>query len=437
MIPCKKYGLLTVVAAIVAVVAAPAIAGDANLDSIAESYVKLVLKTGLYNSDYVDYYYGPEEWQIPNTPESKAQYPLSALAGEADSLIQQLESIEPYGPLAARGRFLAAQLKAVRAFISQLQGVRLTFDQESKALYDVVAPHRDYAYYDSVFASIDSLLPGNGEITERLADYHNRYTVPPDKVQSIMDTVTAHAREITRQYIDLPTNEAVTLEYVTDKPWEGFCKFLGHGRSLVQTNIDLPLRLYGAVDGATHEVYPGHHTNFAMIEKRLVLDSGWMEYTVLPIFTPWAVVAEGIATYAINIAFPPEARLQYFRDRVFPLAGFDGSEAEHYLNVMAARRELGNVDEVIAREYLDGVIDSLAAAALLKKYYGQGDLQAGNSISFYDTYRSYIVTYSVGYELVRDYLATATNDATDPELRWRAFAALLSAPITPSDLTVE
>ena len=37
-----------------------------QMDLSAEGYVKLVLNIGLYDSDYVDAYYGPEDWRPSN-----------------------------------------------------------------------------------------------------------------------------------------------------------------------------------------------------------------------------------------------------------------------------------------------------------------------------------------------------------------------------------
>ena len=35
---------------------------DIKMNEVAEQYVKLVLEIGLYKPDYVDAYYGPDEW---------------------------------------------------------------------------------------------------------------------------------------------------------------------------------------------------------------------------------------------------------------------------------------------------------------------------------------------------------------------------------------
>ena len=36
---------------------------ELKMNTIAEAYVKLVLKIGQHDADYVDAYYGPEEWK--------------------------------------------------------------------------------------------------------------------------------------------------------------------------------------------------------------------------------------------------------------------------------------------------------------------------------------------------------------------------------------
>jgi hypothetical protein len=409
----------------------------APLDSIAESYVKLVLKVGLHNDDYVDFYYGPEEWKIAKAPESKEKYPLADLANEASSLIRRMESLPWAKNPSAREKFLLKQLLAVKAFINILQGTKYTFDEESQALYDVVPPHVAYSYYDSLLARLDGLLPGEGAIGERLEEYRDRFIVPHDKMIPVLETVTEKSRQLTHQYLDLPENEQVTSEYVTDKPWGGFCTFLGNAHSLVQLNTDLPYGIIGLMDQATHEVYPGHHTNFTLFEKCLVNDSGWVEFTVSPLYTPFAIIAEGIATNAIDIAFPDDDRLRYMREVLFPIAGFDPEEAEHYLEVNKARNQLSNVDIAIARDYLDGANDSLTTATLMKKYFGCSDEEADRLISFLDAYRCYWITYPIGYDLVNNYVLTATAGSDDPDLRWKTFKTLLTTPVTPSDLRVE
>jgi hypothetical protein len=49
-----------------------------------------------------------------------------------------------------------------------------------------------------------------------------------------------------------------------------------------------------------------------------------------------------------------------------------------------------------------------------------------------ETYRSYVVNYRLGEDLVRQYIDKVAG--TDLDARWDAFARLLASPIVVSDL---
>src|ERR1043166_3671929 len=107
-----------------------------DLNPIAEKYAHLVLAMGQHDPDYVDAYYGPPEWK------TQAKKPLDAIALEARELTDQLAKIsEPTDEMERlRRRYLTKQLFALQTRVRMLKGERLTFDQESQALYDAVAP---------------------------------------------------------------------------------------------------------------------------------------------------------------------------------------------------------------------------------------------------------------------------------------------------------
>src|SRR5438874_357187 len=62
---------------------------DANLNTLAENYVKLVLAVGQHDPDYVDAYYGPPEWK----PQPQQKKSLDAIALEARQLRDALTKI--------------------------------------------------------------------------------------------------------------------------------------------------------------------------------------------------------------------------------------------------------------------------------------------------------------------------------------------------------
>ena len=82
----------------------------------------------------------------------------------------------------------------------------------------------------------------------------------------------------------LPTGETFTVEYVNDKSWSGYNWYQGGFRSLIQVNTDLPIFIDRAIDLACHEGYPGHHVYNALLEKTLVRDRGWVEFSVYALF---------------------------------------------------------------------------------------------------------------------------------------------------------
>ena len=107
----------------------------------------------------------------------------------------------------------------------------------------------------------------------------------------------------------LPAEESFTVEYVTGKSWSGYNWYQGNYRSLIQVNTDLPIYIDRAIDLACHEGYPGHHVYNVLLEKHLVRDRGWVEFTVYPLFSPQSLIAEGTANYGIEVAFPPDERV--------------------------------------------------------------------------------------------------------------------------------
>ena len=89
---------------------------------------------------------------------------------------------------------------------------------------------------------------------------------------------------------------------------------------MIQVNTDLPITIDRAIDLACHEGYPGHHVYNASLEKALVRDRGWPEFSVYALFSPQSLVAEGSANHGVAVAFPGAERVAFERATLFPLA---------------------------------------------------------------------------------------------------------------------
>jgi hypothetical protein len=400
-----------------------------RLDSISKPYVMLVLAVGKHDADYVDAYYGPPEWRAEADSNPVA---LPEIATRAASLIAKLDSIGAPSEqmLRLRHSYLRTQLNALATRVAMLQGKKLTFDEESRALYDAVAPVQQEAELQQVIDSLGAMLPGQGTVAERYERYRSQFVIPPAKLDTVFRTAIAECKARTLQHMQLPAGETFTLEYVKDKSWSGYNWYKGNYNSLIQVNTDLPIYIDRAVDLACHEGYPGHHVYNALLEKNLVKDRGWQEFTVYPLFSPQSLIAEGTANYGIDMAFPGKERVEYERRVLWPLAGLDSTKADEFYRIFEISGRLSYAGNEAARRYLNGEITAAQAAEWLTKYAMMAPARAQQRVRFIDQYRSYVINYNLGKDMARRYV-----EQSDPARRWEAFSAVLTSPMLPGDLT--
>jgi hypothetical protein len=185
------------------------------------------------------------------------------------------------------------------------------------------------------------------------------------------------------------------------------------------------------VDLACHEGYPGHHVYNALLEKHLVRDRGWVEFSVYALFSPQSLIAEGTANYGVEMAFPGDERTAFERAALFPLAGLDPGKAEAFARVQREVDGLGSAPNEAARRYLEGRLDAAGAAAWLEAHGLMSRDRAEKRVKFIEQYRSYVLNYSLGQEIVRAYVERGSSPAD----RWRAFTGLLASPRLPAALT--
>jgi hypothetical protein len=234
--------------------------------------------------------------------------------------------------------------------------------------------------------------------------------------------------------LGLPENERFELEYVTNKSWSGYNWYQGDAHSLIQLNTDLPIHIDRAIDLAAHEGYPGHHVYNVLIEQELVRERGWPEFQVYPLFSPQSLIAEGSANYGIDVAFPGEERVIFERDVLYPLAGLDPARAAEYREIQALAGELSYAGNEAARRYLNGEFAREEAAEWLTRYALMDPERAMQRTRFMDDYRSYVINYNLGRDMVADYVERLGGTADAPERRWEVFGSLLASPRLPSGL---
>jgi hypothetical protein len=408
------------------------IAVPTEIEDVAQRYLRLTLEAGTHEAEYVDAYYGSSELQAAaaEKPRTKARLIEDARweIAHIDTLLSPdvvLEGSEQ------RLKALRGMLVAAATRLQMLEGQKFSFDEEAKGQFATVPFLKPLAFYDDILVRLEKEIPGTGPLATRVDAFNERFVIPKERLKPVFDAAIAECRKRTSEHMSLPKDESFIMEFVTGKPWSGYNYYQGKYKSLIQINTDLPIRISRAVDLGCHEGYPGHHVLNLMIESKLYRGKGWSEFSVNPLYSPQSVISEGSANYGIDLAFSPAERLQFERDVLYPLAGLDPKTAEAFWKLQQATEALSGARLTIAKLYLDGEIDRAKALALTEKYLLVSPERAEQSVGFTDHYRSYVINYGWGKELVKGYIERGNPDKNE---RWRRMEKVLSEPVLPADL---
>ena len=410
---------------------------DSELNSLSEQYVHLGLSIGQYDLDFVDAYYGPDSLK-PNT-EAGAIFPkdslLNAVAGLKTKLKAISSELSNTGKL--RASWISQQLTAFDRRIRIFSGEFKSFDEESKDLFGVAAPVYPESHYAALLDSLNKILPGKGDVQTRFQNLANQFIIPKDKLDTVFRTTISEARKKTKEHYELPVEESFSIEYVNNKPWSGYNWYKGNFMSIIQINTDTQIFLERAIDVGSHESYPGHHVYNMLLEKNLYRDKGWVEISLYPLFSPQSFIAEGSANYGVDLAFPGENKINFAREIISPLAGLDTTNLSLYFKALAIRSQLNYARNEAGRGLVNGTMDEKQALNWMINYGLYNEETALKSISFIQKYRSYVINYNFGLDLVKQFVEAKAGDGKDTKKQWAVVAELLSNPVIPQNLLIK
>jgi hypothetical protein len=353
--------------------------------TVVERYLRLGHQLDRHVEGTVDAYFGPPELAA----EVRAAPPVDPwiLAADAESLLSEIED-----------GWLHDQVAGLHTFARVVAGETLAYRDEVERCYGV-RPHRtDEAVFAEAHARLDELLPGTGSLAERYQAWLKASFVPREQLERIVAAVIDRAQEWTNQVVELPAGEGVALEIVTDKPWGGFCYYLGDLQSRIELNADLPRSAGEVLHLALHETYPGHHAERSVKDDVLVRRAGLLEETIVLVPTPQSMIAEGIAELAAALVLESEAAASLAD--VIADAGieFDLGQFREVRRALAAC-EWVDVNGALML-YEDGASET-ETRAYLERWGLVTPERSAHAIRFLrePTSRSYVLTYAAGQEL--------------------------------------
>lgn len=313
-----------------------------------------------------------------------------------------------------------------------INGEVFAFSEEAKLLLDAEPVPGDFGEFDRLLDEIDKIVPGEGDLNKRVDALRMSVAIPEDKLDPVFRKTVEECRQRTLDHIDLPDGERFRLEYVSGVSWGGYLEYLGEYESLMSINTDVPMTLDRAVDLGCHEGYPGHHVYNLLVDQRYLQELGWMEFQLQPLFAPAMLIHEGSAEYATKLAFPGDESLTFQREVLAPLAGIDASNVEIWNEYLELNSQLGDhATSATAQRYLDGEITRDEALQERIKYGMRTPAEAERNVRFAEEFRTYVLNYSLGEQIVSSYIDSHSNSVSD---KWDEFQKLIQELPSASDL---
>jgi hypothetical protein len=389
------------------------------MNTLARDYVLLAFAIDRHIPGYIDAYFGPPE--VKAEADSGPLMPLRTLAIEAEQLAQ---AVPEAGFVNQRADFFTAQLSAMAATISILQGERLPLAREVEAIYGLEPAWVDESVFAESQRQLADLLPPGENLSARIKAYKKSAEVSPEDAAPLLDVLRNRLQTLTRRRFSLPADENFDIEMVTGKSWGAYNWYLGNAHSRVEINTDLPLRATSFLGLLAHEGYPGHHTEWTSKEYRLLQEHGWQEHGIALINAPSCAISEGIANCALDTLLTAEEQVEW-ESELFVQAGLK-LDAQRVAQIRQALKPLGRVSGNAAFMLHEHGASHEETSAYIQRWALSNPEEAEKSVEFLSNplYRSYIFNYTLGVDLLEELFAAKGNRQV-----W--FTRLLGEPVTP------
>lgn len=242
-------------------------------------------------------------------------------------------------------------------------------------------------------ARLDDTLPGVGALSERYEVWASTQYVPPELIEPGLHALTQELRARTEALFGPLGDDRVEFAVVDGRPWQGHCDYRGGLVTRISINTDLPIASFRLLELATHEVYPGHHTEHAL--KEPLLHAGRLELAVFLYTAPQALVAEGIAELALEILLSDEAE-RLGAELLEPLG--IAYDAETAAVVRDVKRHLLSVRPNIALLLDEGELSEVDAYAYARRWMIEPDAAVTRAVELLLTadWRPYGHCYPLG-----------------------------------------
>ncbi|MFW9829588.1 MAG: hypothetical protein ACFFEY_18585 [Candidatus Thorarchaeota archaeon] len=394
-----------------------------SLNKFGKKYLLLGLRMGKLIDGFVDAYYGPSD--LRNVVENEESHMAKDLLESCKQLQNQLNNQDF---IEERIKLMRKNLEAIETSLNIFSGKEIPFTEKVSKIYDIKPELFDDSEFYRLNEELNSVFSGSGELSTRVDNFKNSHNLPINTLHEKFLEASKKIRKKTYNMFPnlLPQGEEISIKIVKDKPWGAYNWYHGNFKSRIDVNTDIPLDCVGVLKFVTHEAYPGHHTEHAIKEKNLYLDQKRFEHSILLIFTPEAVISEGIGNTAADVLFTDKEKAQFILDEICHdpfntnldlLMKYEQSEGQllKILNNMAiyAHEDRWSDDELVKYALNFDLVSEKYIRRLLKTIR-------------HPLWSTYVFNYTHGENLIKHKFGKNPSP--------KDFQTLLTHPILPSDL---
>jgi hypothetical protein len=384
-----------------------------------KNYLLLGLRIGKLIEGYVESYYGPPELkemvdkEQPSSPKS--------LLSICNNLQQDLPN---QGFTDNRIKILNKMLGAMETSLNVANGKNIPYLEQVNKFYDIKPELVDDSIFYKAAEKLDELYSGNGSLSERLNSLEKQRVIPVERFEEIYNHAFEIVQTRTKELFPdlLPNSEEINVKIVKNQPWMANAIYLGNFNSQIELNTDIPTDWTNVLYLASHEGYPGHHTEFSVKEKSLYLEKQQFEHSLLSYQVPKLVISEGIAVTAIDVLFSPREMVKIGLEEICP-----NPKTEYHIDALVTEYRAKEVSSALMNNlaihaHIDGWSDEkLVKYGLNFGIFPENKMKHRLKFIKYPLLATYTFNYHVGEMLVKKKYGERPSPSDFKQLLTRQF----------------
>ncbi len=399
-----------------------------SVDDFGREYLLLALRIGKLIDGYIDSYYGPED--LKNSVNAEEKSSPKELVIKCSKL-QEMLAVQEFD--SKRTNFIRRMLKSMETTLRVLSGEKIEYLEIVKQLFDISPILFDDNYLYRVVEECKEIFQITKPLKDTFEEFQKQRAIAPEKIEPYFLHAFKLVKTRTKEVFPnlLPSNEELSVEIVKEKPWAAYNWYLGNSKSRIDINTDQPLNYLSILKIASHEGYPGHHTEHSIKESILYRQQGRFEHAILIVQSPESVISEGLANVGLDLLFTPKEQIEISIREYCPDTTKERSiEDLLKINEVLGKFSLELLNNAAIHLHQDNWSDEeLLDYAISFEIFSKEDVIMQSKFLKDPLWSTYVFNYLSGENLIRRKFGKLPST--------EHFKKLLTQPILPSDLELE